>query len=517
MPFNERKSEPFKGGAYQLRASDLNKLRNVPVRRISGSGDTDTSYYGDRLVISSKSINPQLPDVRRYLQQFVVLEELDDVLVCVPFTQPDDGIWLVPQLYNPALGTTQPYAIFVAKPYDLQRTPWDTQTVTINGNVTIFTYTGVGQRTASVLGVDTPQIIIPNYFPGDVIMAAYAVTGYNDTNGTPICWLDVNNSARIWTPPCCEGSSGSVSINYDGSFVGSRPTLNFIDNQGQTSGGTLLTITDDVFTDAVNIAIGSATAAGNAGNLQWTDGSGNFFSDDNINRFHDDGGGLSFNSYQSLLWLTQDNISGTELNLQLNSRAPGDPLLPGGTAGSALWLTRIPYYTDPIGPEDPVGYIAFGHGTYDGSEPAVCGKDAVLSASLDGTGENSLLMQVNNIYDTLQGGTLSLAASTIGLSYDLLSIGGYYGGLTPSIVINGSPAIGSTFWDGSVFTDGLLTTFGSPTVGGDLTGSLPDPILIDVGPGAGIYTLGLASSPLGMDGTITLDSNGRVTAVQQVS
>lgn len=53
--------------------------------------------------------------------------------------------------------------------------------------------------------------------------------------------------------------------------------------------------------------------------------------------------------------------------------------------------------------------------------------------------------------------------------------------------------------------------------GGDLTGTYPNPTLVNTGPGAGPYTVGARLTPAGLDGAITVDAQGRVTAIQQAT
>lgn len=65
----------------------------------------------------------------------------------------------------------------------------------------------------------------------------------------------------------------------------------------------------------------------------------------------------------------------------------------------------------------------------------------------------------------------------------------------------------------------ITPTGGPPTgaAGGDLTGTYPNPALVAAGAGAGTYTVGLKLTGGGNNGTITLDAQGRVTAITQAS
>jgi len=49
--------------------------------------------------------------------------------------------------------------------------------------------------------------------------------------------------------------------------------------------------------------------------------------------------------------------------------------------------------------------------------------------------------------------------------------------------------------------------------GGDLSGTYPNPTLKNTGPGAGTYVVGFKLTPGGTNGTITIDAQGRITAI----
>jgi hypothetical protein len=220
MPFLDPKPDPFRAGqSGRLSASALNALIKNRLRQIRGGRDTDVGYFGDRVVVSSHQIGPLQVDVANFLNPFAVISETDDWLVCVPFIQPTgaNGEW-EPQVYDSGLDAGNPVQILVAKPYILQRSPWDGQTVTINGIAYTYSYGATGSRVA-IIGTSgsVTQNITPSYFPGDIIEGIKVPTGYTDpTLNVPVVWVDANLAARKWTPP----DNTSLTICSDCSDIG---------------------------------------------------------------------------------------------------------------------------------------------------------------------------------------------------------------------------------------------------------------------------------------------------------
>lgn len=143
--------------------------------------------------------NPDLdPPSSVALIQAVVVDIQDDLLKCVNFTQPTSGGVFIPQIYDPTLGSSDPDFFYVAKPYQLQRTPWDGQSVILNGDVVTFHYTFLNQRDAVDSSGSEQQVIVPDYFFGDLIMVCSATTGYYDPSGDVIELMDINSAARAW-------------------------------------------------------------------------------------------------------------------------------------------------------------------------------------------------------------------------------------------------------------------------------------------------------------------------------
>jgi hypothetical protein len=200
MPELDTKPDMFVRGHPAPGAKSLNEIVQAVLRQIRGGAHVDSSYYGDRVFLDSHHINPQLPDVRNYLTQFVIVQIQTDFLICTPFYQPLDqyGQW-TPQLYDPNLGQGKQPVYAVAKPYQLQQTPFAGKTVLLNQLLVSFTYTGIGMRTASSANGSEDQVIVPDYFLGDIITAYPLPAGYIDPNHqTQLAWTDMNTAARAW-------------------------------------------------------------------------------------------------------------------------------------------------------------------------------------------------------------------------------------------------------------------------------------------------------------------------------
>lgn len=195
------KPEPFRRGQSELSASALNMLRNGMLRQVRGNGNSNVSYYGDRVTVGSNAAIPFLSDISNYIAQFVVIDEDYDTLTVAPFTQPvdDDDLW-TPQTYDEDLGQDSLVTLKVAKPWALQREPWDGKTVEVNGESTIYNYGTVGERVASVGLVNFDESITPSYYLGDIIHCVRLPSGlYDDiSEDVPIAWMDMNTTGRTW-------------------------------------------------------------------------------------------------------------------------------------------------------------------------------------------------------------------------------------------------------------------------------------------------------------------------------
>jgi len=224
MPQMEDKPRPL-GIEHKIPYPILNQHREMLRRQYIGTpGQVHIDNYGDRLVVK---IPPASKDNDLELALFVVLEEYDDYLLCAavnlglvnaaPGEETYDLALPVPPIYDAAFGAQMPEnrRIWIAKPYHLQRTPWQNQVVNGVG----YTYSGVNSTTVWPPAMDHPagvrlanttttERITPAYFPGDIIIARLGPTGYanpytiqapsTNPEDYQIVWQDMNCAARKW-------------------------------------------------------------------------------------------------------------------------------------------------------------------------------------------------------------------------------------------------------------------------------------------------------------------------------
>lgn len=174
---------PFRGLPS---AEALNQILRATPRIITGDG-TEIKRFGDRTVVEN-SDQQIIPD--NELATFVVVEELEDVLLCIAYDLP--VLTYSPDLPDQLLNTDFPI-IYVAKPYDAQQTPFSSD-ATLN-------YIGIGERTVTPsFGQSTKQVLSPAYVAGAVITARQGTTGYYfdglDGSRNQIVWTDI--SSRQW-------------------------------------------------------------------------------------------------------------------------------------------------------------------------------------------------------------------------------------------------------------------------------------------------------------------------------
>lgn len=183
----------FEQGEH-LTAAALNQIVDALYQQITGAeGEVTVQRLGNRLMLGTGD-PPAGPMAAPILRTMVVLEEGDDLLLCAFF-----NYGTTPQLHDPDLGQDSSSLLFVAKPRLLQRTPFDGQTVTLNGIDVSYEYTGNSERTASATGEDDEdQFVTPPYFAGDIITVRRGPSGYTDDDGDLVVWTDANEGGRQW-------------------------------------------------------------------------------------------------------------------------------------------------------------------------------------------------------------------------------------------------------------------------------------------------------------------------------
>lgn len=252
-------AEPNVHASVEQFVDALNRIQIMVPRGYIGRAPIDVQRIDDQLIfsidLSSQIFNP-------VIGTFVVIEEYDDLLKCVPFNYTYDE----PQIHDEDLGTEdspttiqqhtidaldaadaeaaleaeaeeaaedpdetdddgdeddggdpppptsnfKPGFVYIAKARLLQRTPFHEQTVTLRGLDVTYSYaTELGRRTASSPGLrDENQVVTPPYFSGDIITAkGNLVTGYTTDDADvvseegelySVVWEDMNQGGRQW-------------------------------------------------------------------------------------------------------------------------------------------------------------------------------------------------------------------------------------------------------------------------------------------------------------------------------
>lgn len=92
----------------------------------------------------------------------------------------------------------------VAKPWKLQRTPWDTNTIDVGGTSITYAYTSGSLRTATSGSDSETQQITPSYLPDiDWIFAIQPKDGTGvevevEGETEEVIWQDMNTDGRAW-------------------------------------------------------------------------------------------------------------------------------------------------------------------------------------------------------------------------------------------------------------------------------------------------------------------------------
>ena len=147
-----------------------------------GNNGVLVSQIGDDQVFSYKPTHATANNFPLFYMQ--VLSVSSDYLSC--------GV------FNPDSGTTGD-SFTVAKPYHLRQTPFDGNATTFdNGDVISYVYTTQRERVATKSGSDQTQVVTPDYFATEEIIAFRWNVGINDSAGNRIWLTDMNLAQRGW-------------------------------------------------------------------------------------------------------------------------------------------------------------------------------------------------------------------------------------------------------------------------------------------------------------------------------
>ena len=105
------------------------------------------------------------------------------------------------KLYNPITDDALDQIVPVAKPRILQRSAFDGQTISYEGGDSFsYSYSNATERTATnTSNSETEtQVVVPEYFVGDLILVTSAPTGLTSSEGIDIQQNDINTAARGW-------------------------------------------------------------------------------------------------------------------------------------------------------------------------------------------------------------------------------------------------------------------------------------------------------------------------------
>lgn len=263
MPGIHGKPDRFRAGQQRLSAGALNKILDATNRQFIGGPSSNVEFYGDRMVVNSIPDEDFAP-FRPPPVLASVLVEYDDYLLCTVVGQTKQFPIQYPMEYNQTLGTDEldDLKVYVAKPYALQRTPFEGKMVPVHtagpadtaeeDAFVTYSFPGTNTTTASFpgAGVLAPPFpidhalglrvatnpdatlvverITPCYFPGEIIRLILRNTGYLIPNpalapagtlyeGWPIMiWQDANEAGRTWLPEIAVPSSETNHYEFSG-------------------------------------------------------------------------------------------------------------------------------------------------------------------------------------------------------------------------------------------------------------------------------------------------------------
>jgi hypothetical protein len=199
MPELGQKPDDWRRGEQRLSARELNQLKDLVLRQITGDNKTiHVKKFGqDRIIISAEGLEG--PPASEDTALYTVREEKDDHLVCVRFQYTSS-----PYTYNAEEGATDENTVLIAKPFLLQKTAFHDKTVTIRETEYTYNYNTRSRREVHYTDEDDVEqldieTVTPGYFTGDVIRARKGKTSVV-VEGERVALTDVNESARSWQP-----------------------------------------------------------------------------------------------------------------------------------------------------------------------------------------------------------------------------------------------------------------------------------------------------------------------------
>ena len=183
-------------------AKQLEGLRRKSIESAEAGKDIQIEEVGNRQVISL--VRERILGVT--FERFKIIEVKKDHLHCNLHNATHEEAEA-----SPAQNTT---LIFVAKPFQLRKTPFDGETIEyVNGQSITYTYEAdaFGRAREADDGTDTEdQAMTPDYFVGEELLAMFVETGLktNATEDPPaagatfveqrIFWEDLNTCGRFW-------------------------------------------------------------------------------------------------------------------------------------------------------------------------------------------------------------------------------------------------------------------------------------------------------------------------------
>lgn len=189
-PYNSIDQVPEQKEGDRPSASLLNLLIQNAKRKLRISGPCVTHIQTKAYDIISIA-QAGGADVR----PFVLYEEREDILKCREWSFANNAI-------------VSDAEVRLAKPYLLQTTPFDTNTIeNADGENVAYAYTAVNERTLTFDGdsSDTEaQVIIAKYNPphngyhGDILWGIKVPSTGITYSGVPVLWLDLNLDGRHW-------------------------------------------------------------------------------------------------------------------------------------------------------------------------------------------------------------------------------------------------------------------------------------------------------------------------------